>query len=156
MARAAECAVCVDHAESTFRVEGLCCQHEAELLTRRLGTLRGVERTSTDVVRQRLLVAYDAAVTSRGAIAEAVAETGLRAFPDDESRDAAAGAVRLAGAVAGDQRGRAGGVAWRRTRWARRGRGGSRSWRSPSPPAAPPRCAAPSRRCGRAASTCSC
>ena len=87
MARAAECAVCVDHAESTFRVEGLCCQHEAELLTRRLGTLRGVERTSTDVVRQRLLVAYDAAVTSRGAIAEAVAETGLRAFPDDESRD---------------------------------------------------------------------
>ena len=87
VARAAECAVCVDHAESTFRVEGLCCQHEAELLTRRLGTLRGVERTSTDVVRQRLLVAYDAAVTSRGAIAEAVAETGLRAFPDDESRD---------------------------------------------------------------------
>ncbi len=90
MARAAECAVCVDHTESTFRVEGLCCQHEAELLTRRLGSLRGVERTSTDVVRQRLRVAYDAAVTSRGAIAEAVAETGLRAFPDDETRDAAA------------------------------------------------------------------
>jgi len=88
VARAAECAVCVEHAESTFRVEGMCCQHEAELLTRRLGTLRGVERTSTDVVRQRLLVAYDAAVTSRGAIAEAVAETGLRAFPDDPSRDA--------------------------------------------------------------------
>jgi Cd2+/Zn2+-exporting ATPase len=87
VARAAECAVCVEHAESTFRVEGMCCQHEAELLTRRLGTLRGVERTSTDVVRQRLLVAYDAAVTTRGAIAEAVAETGLRAFPDDESRD---------------------------------------------------------------------
>jgi Cd2+/Zn2+-exporting ATPase len=87
MARAAECAVCVEHAESTFRVEGLCCQHEAELLSRRLGTLRGVERTSADVVRQRLLVAYDAAVTTPGAIAEAVAETGLRAFHDDESRD---------------------------------------------------------------------
>ncbi|MEO5821761.1 MAG: heavy metal translocating P-type ATPase [Vicinamibacteraceae bacterium] len=87
MARAAECAVCVEHTESTFKVEGLCCQHEAELLARRLGTLRGVERTSTDVVRQRLRVAYDAAVTSRGAIAEAVAETGLRAFPDDEPRD---------------------------------------------------------------------
>jgi Zn2+/Cd2+-exporting ATPase len=89
VARAAECAVCLDHAESTFRVEGMCCQHEAELLTRRLGTLRGVERTSTDVVRQRLRVAYDASVTSRGAIAEAVAETGLRAFPDDEARGTA-------------------------------------------------------------------
>src|SRR3982750_2737371 len=89
MARAAECDVCEDHAESTFRVEGLCCQHEAELLSRRLGTLRGVERTSTDVVRQQLRVAYDAAVTSRGAIAEAVAETGLRAFPDEDGRDTA-------------------------------------------------------------------
>src|SRR5687768_3441030 len=88
VAGAAECVVCVDHTESTFRVEGLCCQHEAELLARRLGTLRGVERTSTDVVRQRLRVAYDAAVTSSGAITEAVAETGLRAFPDDETRDA--------------------------------------------------------------------
>jgi Cd2+/Zn2+-exporting ATPase len=66
----------------------MCCQHEAELLASRLGRLRGVERTSTDVVRQRLRVAYDASVTSRGAIAEAVAETGLRAFPDDERRDA--------------------------------------------------------------------
>ena len=123
MARAAECAVCVDHAESTFRVEGLCCQHEAELLTRRLGTLRGVERTSTDVVRQRLRVAYDAAVTSRGAIAEAVAETGLRAFPDDESRDARPAPSGSRGAVARDQRGAPWRPGWRRTRWARRGRG---------------------------------
>jgi Cd2+/Zn2+-exporting ATPase len=83
MARAAECAVCAEHAESTFRVEGMCCQHEADLLVRRLGALRGVERTSTDVVRQQLRVAYDAAVTSTGAIAEAVAETGLRAWPDE-------------------------------------------------------------------------
>jgi Cd2+/Zn2+-exporting ATPase len=87
--RVAECAVCVDHAESTFRVEGLCCQHEADLLARQLGTLRGVERASTDVVRQRLRVAYDAAVTSRGAIAEAVAQTGMRAWPDDDTREPA-------------------------------------------------------------------
>jgi Cd2+/Zn2+-exporting ATPase len=113
MARAAECAACEEHAESTFRVEGLCCQHEADLLARRLGSLRGVERTSTDVVRQRLRVAYDAAVTSRGAIAEAVAETGLRAWPDDESRESpreppagarepwlAAASVALAGGLA--------------------------------------------------------
>jgi Cd2+/Zn2+-exporting ATPase len=99
MARAAECAVCTEHAESTFRVEGLCCQHEADLLARRLGTLRGVERTSTDVVRQQLRVAYDAAVTSTGAIAEAVAETGLRAWPDDaggEPAPAAAASARPA------------------------------------------------------------
>jgi len=87
VSRAAQCAVCEDHAESTFRVEGMCCQHEAELLTRRLGTLRGVERTSTDVVRQQLRVAYDRAVTSTGAIAEAVAETGLRAWPDEGAHE---------------------------------------------------------------------
>ena len=92
MARTAECEVCTEHAESTFRVEGLCCQHEADLLTRRLGTLRGVERTSTDVVRQQLRVAYDAAVTSTGAIAEAVAETGLRAWPDEPGGEPAAAA----------------------------------------------------------------
>jgi Cd2+/Zn2+-exporting ATPase len=90
VSRAATCAVCEDHAESTFRVEGMCCQHEAELLTRRLGTLRGVEHTSTDVVRQQLRVAYDRAVTSTGAIAEAVAETGLRAWPDEEAQAAKA------------------------------------------------------------------
>src|SRR5262245_8973040 len=90
MARAAECAVCIDHTESTFRVEGMCCQHEADLLARRLGALRGVERTSTDVVRQQLRVAYDAAVTSTGAIAEAVAETGLRAWPDEPGGEPAA------------------------------------------------------------------
>ncbi len=97
MARAAECAVCVDHTESTFRVEGLCCQHEADLLARRLGTLHGVERSSTDVVRQRLRVAYDASVTSSAAIAEAVAETGLRAFPDDETRAPAAPSPSVSG-----------------------------------------------------------
>ena len=99
--RAVECAVCEDHAESTFRVEGLCCQHEADLLTRRLGTLRGVERTSTDVVRQQLRVAYDAAVTSTGAIAEAVAETGLRAWPDDQSRPGAPAPAAAAPAARG-------------------------------------------------------
>jgi len=96
MARAVECAVCAEHAESTFRVEGLCCQHEADLLARRLGALRGVERTSTDVLRQQLRVAYDAAVTSTGAIAEAVAETGLRAWPDDSEGEPAAAAAASA------------------------------------------------------------
>ena len=84
----AGCTVCEIHAESTFRIEGLCCQHEASMLERRLGGLPGVERLSTDVVRQQLRVCYDAAVTSASAIAEAVAETGMRAWVDRE-REAA-------------------------------------------------------------------
>jgi Cd2+/Zn2+-exporting ATPase len=84
----ATCTVCEIHAESTFRIEGLCCQHEATLLERRLGHLPGVERLATDVVRQQLRVCYDAAVTSASAIAEAVAETGMRAWVDRE-RDVA-------------------------------------------------------------------
>ena len=62
------------------------------MLERRLGGLPGVERLSTDVVRQQLRVCYDAAVTSASAIAEAVAETGMRAWVDRE-RDAAPVAV---------------------------------------------------------------
>jgi Cd2+/Zn2+-exporting ATPase len=84
----ASCTVCEIHAESTFRVEGLCCQHEASMLERRLGGLPGVERLTTDVVRQQLRVCYDAAVTSAGAIAEAVAETGMRAWVDRDRETA--------------------------------------------------------------------
>ncbi len=68
--------------ESVFRVEGLCCQHEADMLERRVSGLPGVERLSTDVVRQQLRVYYDAARTSAAGIAEAVAETGMRAWID--------------------------------------------------------------------------
>ena len=57
------------------------------MLERRLGDLPGVERLVTDVVRQQLRVCYDAAVTSVPLIAEAVAETGMRAWVDHE-RDA--------------------------------------------------------------------
>ena len=80
----ATCTSCEIHAESTFRIEGLCCQHEASLLERRLGVLPGIERLSTDVVRQQLRVCYDAAITSAPSIAEAVAETGMRVWVDRE------------------------------------------------------------------------
>jgi Cd2+/Zn2+-exporting ATPase len=83
MARAS-CTVCEIHEESTFRIEGLCCQQEAAMLERQLGGLPGIERLSTDVVRQQIRVCYDAAVTSATVIAEAVAETGMRAWPDRE------------------------------------------------------------------------
>jgi Cd2+/Zn2+-exporting ATPase len=88
MMRTAVCTTCVEHTESTFRVEGLCCHTEAATLEKHLKRLNGVERLSTDVVGQRMRVAYDAAVTTTGAIAEAVAETGMRAWLDQDRASA--------------------------------------------------------------------
>lgn len=82
--RAVVCTNCVEHAESTFRVEGLCCHEEAATLERHLTRLSGVECLTTDVVGQRVRVAYDATMTTTGAIAEAVAETGMRAWLDQD------------------------------------------------------------------------
>jgi len=78
------CTSCAIHTESTFRIEGLCCHTEAATLERRLTALPGVERLTMDVVGQRLRIAYDAAVTGTAAIAEAVAETGMRAWVDQD------------------------------------------------------------------------
>jgi Zn2+/Cd2+-exporting ATPase len=78
------CTNCVEHAESTFRVEGLCCHEEAATLERHLTRLSGVECLTTDVVGQRVRVAYDATMTTTAAIAEAVAETGMRAWLDQD------------------------------------------------------------------------
>jgi Cd2+/Zn2+-exporting ATPase len=91
-ASAFQCTSCVDHAESTFRIEGLCCHEEAATLEKHLARLRGVERLTTDVVGQRMRVAYDAAVTTTGAISEAVAEVGMRAWVDRDGHAAAAAA----------------------------------------------------------------
>lgn len=78
------CTICEQHTESTFRIEGLCCHTEAATLERRLLRVGGVHRLSTDVVSQRLRVAYDAARTTTATIAEAVAETGMRAWLDPD------------------------------------------------------------------------
>ena len=88
----AACTSCAEHAESTFRIEGLCCHEEAATLEKHLARLRGVERLTTDVVGQRMRVAYDAAVTTTGAISEAVAEVGMRAWVDRDGHAAAAAA----------------------------------------------------------------
>src|SRR5690349_4113743 len=85
-------ASCAEHAESTFRIEGLCCHEEAATLEKHVVRLRGVERLTTDVVGQRMRVAYDAAVTTTGAISEAVAEVGMRAWVDRDGHAAAAAA----------------------------------------------------------------
>jgi Cd2+/Zn2+-exporting ATPase len=94
------CTICERHTESTFRVEGLCCHTEARTLEQRLLRLGGVHRLTTDVVGQRLRVAYDAAKTTTAMIAEAVAETGMRAWIDQDrisATSAGAYAARSAG-----------------------------------------------------------
>jgi Cd2+/Zn2+-exporting ATPase len=72
------------HAESVFRIDGLCCGEEASILQRRLKPLAGIEDLSTDIVGQRLHVKYDAAVVSTNVIVDAVAETGMRAWLEHE------------------------------------------------------------------------
>jgi Zn2+/Cd2+-exporting ATPase len=79
------CPVCEVHAESVFRVEGMDCHEEVAILERRLNGMPGVERLRADVLHARLTVAYDAARTSASAIADAVSDTGMRAWLEHES-----------------------------------------------------------------------
>jgi Cd2+/Zn2+-exporting ATPase len=92
----ASCTVCEQHTESTFRVEGLCCHQEAAALEKRLSLVGGVHQLTTDVVAQRMRVQYDAATTTTAMIAEAVAETGMRAWVDQDRATASASAASAA------------------------------------------------------------
>ena len=76
----ATCTVCQVHAESVFKIEGMDCHEEVAILERRLKTLTGLEALDADVVGQRLKIKYDAARLTTSAIAEAVAQTGMRAW----------------------------------------------------------------------------
>jgi Zn2+/Cd2+-exporting ATPase len=78
------CSVCELHAESTFKVEGMDCHEEVAILEHRLKRLTGLEALDADVVGQRLRIKYDAAKLSAGSIAEAVAQTGMRAWLEHE------------------------------------------------------------------------
>jgi Cd2+/Zn2+-exporting ATPase len=78
------CTVCQLHAESTFKIEGMDCREEVAILERRFKNLVGLEDFSADVMGQRLHVKYDAARISTAAIADAVADTGMRAWLDRE------------------------------------------------------------------------
>ena len=78
------CAVCELHAESTFRIEGMDCHEEVKILERRLSRLSGLEALDADVVGQRLRIKYDAARLSADAIADAVSQTGMRAWLEHE------------------------------------------------------------------------
>jgi Cd2+/Zn2+-exporting ATPase len=78
------CPVCELHAESTFKIEGMDCHEEVAILERRLNRLAGLEALDADVIGQRLRIKYDAAKLSTGSIAEAVAQTGMRAWLEHE------------------------------------------------------------------------
>jgi Cd2+/Zn2+-exporting ATPase len=84
MTTAASCPVCELHAESTFKIEGMDCHEEVAILERRLTTLAGLEALDADVIGQRLRIKYDAARLSTSSIAEAVAQTGMRAWLEHE------------------------------------------------------------------------
>src|SRR3954451_21565342 len=78
------CTVCELHAESTFKIEGMDCREEVAVLERRFKNLVGLEDFSADLMGQRLHVKYDAARISTATIADAVADTGMRAWLDHE------------------------------------------------------------------------
>src|SRR5260221_7442095 len=81
---AATCPVCEIHAESVFKIEGMDCHEEVAILEKRLKRLTGLEALDADVLSQRLSVKYDAAKLNASAIAEAVAQTGMRAWLEHE------------------------------------------------------------------------
>jgi Cd2+/Zn2+-exporting ATPase len=81
---AAACQVCQVHAESVFKIEGMDCHEEVAILEKRLGRLAGLEAMSADVLQRRLTITYDAAKLNTSTIAEAVAQTGMRAWLEHE------------------------------------------------------------------------
>src|SRR5919108_772183 len=87
------CPVCELHAESTFKIEGMDCHEEVAILEHRLKRLAGLEALDADVVGQRLRVQYDAAKLSTSRIAEAVAQTGMRAWLEHEEPRPSAGSA---------------------------------------------------------------
>jgi Zn2+/Cd2+-exporting ATPase len=87
---ATSCPVCERHAETTFRVSGMDCHEEVSLLERQLNRLPGVHGLSADVMGQRMRVLHDLSRLPASAIAAAVAETGMRAWVDQDE----AGPVR--------------------------------------------------------------
>ena len=82
---ATTCQVCEIHAESVFKIEGMDCHEEVAILEKRLKKLAGLEAFDADVLSQRLKIKYDAAKLNTSAIAEAVAQTGMRAWLEHDA-----------------------------------------------------------------------
>ncbi len=79
--RATACPRCTDHRLATFHVAEMDCAHEVAILEKRLATLAGVVGLDADVLSRQLRVHFDGATLDTGRIAEAVAQTGMRAWP---------------------------------------------------------------------------
>jgi Zn2+/Cd2+-exporting ATPase len=90
-AESVACPVCQIHTESVYRIEGMDCHEEVQLLERRLHRLPGLERFTADILNQRLRVAHDAARLSASEVAEAVNATGMRAWLERERPSDGAG-----------------------------------------------------------------
>ncbi len=86
----AACTVCEVHTESVYRIEGMDCHEEVQLLERRLGHLPGLEGFSADILNQRLRVTHDAARLTAADVADAVNGTGMRAWLEHEQPGQAA------------------------------------------------------------------
>ena len=72
------------------------CHEEVAILEQRLKRLAGLEALDADVLGQRLSVKYDAAKLTTSHIAEAVAQTGMRAWLEHEEPRPAAGSHAVA------------------------------------------------------------
>jgi len=75
------CPRCIDHRVATFHVAEMDCAHEVAILEKRLGGMDGVVTLDADVLSRQLRVHYDGATLSAEGISEAVARTGMRAWP---------------------------------------------------------------------------
>lgn len=69
------------NARAEFRIQGMDCAEEVSLLRRELGGMPGIVDLNFDVVKAKMAVQFDSKATDRGAIAKAVARTGMKAEP---------------------------------------------------------------------------
>ncbi|MCC6163917.1 MAG: cadmium-translocating P-type ATPase [Acidobacteria bacterium] len=83
------CSRCFDHRTATFHIAEMDCAHEVAILEKRLGGLGGLIALDADVLSRQLRVHFDGATLSEAGIAEAVAQTGMRAWPVTTGGDAA-------------------------------------------------------------------
>lgn len=61
---------------SIIRVDGMSCQHCVKAVTEAVSALPGVENVEVDLGAKTVRVAHDAAVSSLGAIKEAIEDQG--------------------------------------------------------------------------------
>lgn len=75
------CPRCADHRSVAFHVAEMDCAHEVAILEKRLTPVDGVVALQADVLTRQLRVHFDGARLTTAQIAEAVAQTGMRAWP---------------------------------------------------------------------------